>query len=325
MITQLTSDQIQLMKNVRDRYLLRFFACEFNENKAKAMIDFIYKLAKKPNPIKIILDSPLALQWGANLLKNKGAQVRAQVGAQVGDQVETQVRAQVRAQVGDQKLKYFDFAYNADTWDLNWIAFYDYFEQLKIVHHSLFHEYKSLIDANIFMNIEFEKVCLICRPPKYIKRDAQNRLHCENGMAIEFQDGWGLYYLHGRHFTKEEYRQFFPQPATIDATKVLGWANVEQRAVIIMSYGFEQMLEYLPNVKLIHTCFQYLKPLETRKKCWLYQFDFGNLTHKLCIMPNHTDGKRYYILVDPNIQTCQEAIAWHFDMTSEEYKCIYET
>jgi hypothetical protein len=107
--------------------------------------------------------------------------------------------------------------------------------------------------------------------------------------------------------------------------QILNIKNVEQRAAVIQTYSFERMLEYLPKVKLVHQSYQYLKPLEKRKKCRLYSFEFAERVHKLCIMPNHTDGKLYYILVDPQVQTCQEAIAWHFDMTPDEYQCIYET
>jgi internalin A len=45
--------------------------------------------------------------------------------------------------------------------------------------------------------IQFEGVCLVANMPISIKRDSQNRLHAENGPAIEWADGYKLYFYHG--------------------------------------------------------------------------------------------------------------------------------
>src|SRR5688572_22508969 len=69
-------------------------------------IDFVYSLAKIKSPIKIWVDSPLGIQFAANLIQKlpikQGAQVGDQVRDQVRDQVGDQVWAQVRDQVRDQ-------------------------------------------------------------------------------------------------------------------------------------------------------------------------------------------------------------------------------
>lgn len=46
--------------------------------------------------------------------------------------------------------------------------------------------------------------CLVCNTPKHIKcEQEQNRLHAEDGPAVEYRDGWGVYALHGVRVPKE--------------------------------------------------------------------------------------------------------------------------
>jgi hypothetical protein len=129
-IEKLNEEQIALMGAIRDEWLAKIFdkPIKLDKKQARLSVNWLYKLAGREAPTIIFLDSPMALQYGANILKGlfKNPQVRAQVGAQVrdqvwaqvwaqvgdqvwaqvwaqvGDQVRDQVRAQVWAQVGDQ-------------------------------------------------------------------------------------------------------------------------------------------------------------------------------------------------------------------------------
>ncbi|MEM1394755.1 MAG: DUF6745 domain-containing protein [Cyanobacteria bacterium P01_H01_bin.150] len=43
----------------------------------------------------------------------------------------------------------------------------------------------------------FEDVCIVCDRPSKFSLDSENRLHAEGEPAIQFADGYGLYFYHG--------------------------------------------------------------------------------------------------------------------------------
>lgn len=45
--------------------------------------------------------------------------------------------------------------------------------------------------------IPFEDVCIVCDHPSKFSLDSENRLHAEGEPAIQFADGYGLYFYHG--------------------------------------------------------------------------------------------------------------------------------
>ena len=121
MIEKLTLEQEKLLEKTRDKWLSLFFSGkEIDKEEAIKGIKWLYKFSNLREPIIIFLDSPLALQIGANIapkiieeffkvsgkkIKNNkqvGAQVRSQVWSQVGSQVLSQVGSQVGAQVRSQ-------------------------------------------------------------------------------------------------------------------------------------------------------------------------------------------------------------------------------
>jgi internalin A len=55
----------------------------------------------------------------------------------------------------------------------------------------------------------FEKICFVCDRPRHISFDSQNRLHAEGEPAIEFADGWKIYFYHGVRLP-EQYGQLHP-------------------------------------------------------------------------------------------------------------------
>ena len=81
MKTKLTPKEIDLMQEVKSEWIDRFNSLEFDEKKAKDLMDELYTMAGYEKPIKVILDSPLALQYACNMLQKgfKLSQVKSQV------------------------------------------------------------------------------------------------------------------------------------------------------------------------------------------------------------------------------------------------------
>jgi hypothetical protein len=155
-------------------------------------------------------------QVGAQVRDQVWDQVRDQVWDQVRDQVGDQVRAQVGAQVRDQvRDQYKTFAIYGNSSDLGWTSFYSFFKDSCGIALDKYNELKMIRDCaeQSFLCIQLQGLCIVSKYPNSIKRDEENRLHCINGYAVQFSDGYGQYYIHGRAmpswifapFTKEQF------------------------------------------------------------------------------------------------------------------------
>ena len=90
-----------------------------------------------------------------------------------------------------------------------------------------------------------ENILVISDKPLHIKRDAEGRLHCNNGSSIEYRDGWALYHWHGIPIPIE---WVTGKPPT--AKEALTWQNVEQRRAAAEIVGWHNILSEL-NAKVI--------------------------------------------------------------------------
>jgi hypothetical protein len=169
-------------------------------------------------------------------------QVENQVWNQMDRQVESQVREQVREQVW-KKMEFYSWGYYGDVWDYGWMSFYNFFEKLGIVKHKEYLSFKSLLNNDIFMTIQLDGLCLVSRKPIKIFRDTNNNLHSEESCAIEFRDGFKLWYLWGVNFEYELWESIINK--TITPKEILALENMEQRMAAIKTYGAGNMVKEL--------------------------------------------------------------------------------
>jgi len=182
-------------------------------------------------------------QVGDQVSSQVGDQVRAQVWDQVRAQVSSQVGDQVRAQVGDQKLEWFTPAYYGNISDYGWIAFYDFFERIGLVKLSGFNDFKKLIQSNIYEMVQLENLCVVCALPSNVQRDQMNRLHSAIGPAIEWKDGFKLWFLHGVPFSQEEFEKF--ASGETRAIDIIKHENQDKKRAMALAYGNEKMIKEL--------------------------------------------------------------------------------
>ena len=190
-----------------------------------------------------------------------GAQVRAQVGAQVWDQVRDQVWAQVRDQVGDQVWAQV----RAQVWDQVWdqvraqvgAAFYSQHEAGWLSWASYFHRVCNLpgaekieplarIAANCGWVWFFAGAVIITDRPRILRRDDQNRLHCEDGPALEYRDGFAIHAWHGTRVPTE----WIEDRPSLTAKIALTWPNVDQRAAACEILGWHNIINSM-NARII--------------------------------------------------------------------------
>ena len=333
MLEKLSQEQILLMEDVRDDWLELFFSLKFDEVKAKELVDWAYNLAGFKPPLKIIVDSPLAIQFAYYLLSQVESQVwrqvenqvESQVRSQVWSQVENQVGSQVRSQVGNQvenqvrnqvesQIRFFNFSWECNCNWLNWLAFFDYFKRIGIAKSDKFDEYVELMKANIFLNVMFENVCVISKPPTHISRDVRGNLHSIDGYAVEFFDGYGQNYLWGVYFPPEDFDRLVKNKC--ETKDIFAVENQEQRAALIKLYGYEKLIESLPNLHVVDTL------VKEGKKHVLYRYELGRSTPSFLSVEDFSSDMKYFLGVPSECKTALEALAWTFQVDKNDYAKI---
>ena len=200
-------------------------------------------------------------QVGAQVRAQVGAQVWDQVGAQVWAQVRDQVLAQVRDQVGDQVWAQV----RAQVWDQVWdqvraqvgAAFYSQHEAGWLSWASYFHRVCNLpgaekieplarIAANCGWVWFFAGAVIITDRPRILRRDDQNRLHCEDGPALEYRDGFAIHAWHGTRVPTE----WIEDRPSLTAKIALTWPNVDQRAAACEILGWHNIINSM-NARII--------------------------------------------------------------------------
>ena len=265
-----------------------------------------------------------------------GAQVRDQVWDQVADQVWNQVRAQVadqvwkqvRDQVGDQvaeqvweqKLEYFTPAAENLLTDSGWVPFYDYFKRISIVEHKLLDKYMEYLKNGVFYTIFLGGAAFLCGRPEYIKRDEQNRLHCEDGPAIRWKDGYCNYFWHGVSVPEK----LIERPDEITKEDLINETNAEVRRAMMEKLGerFYSLLDVFEVAR------ETMGQGEFAREAVLYRSnepdpvagEYIQYVQVTC----HSTGRQFTLCVPPNIETACAAVAWTFGKTESDYAPIVE-
>jgi hypothetical protein len=156
----------------------------------------------------------------------------------------------------------------------------------------------------------------VCKNPTTINLDSQKRLHCDDGPAVEFPDGYSLFAWNGVLVDGE----LVLHPETMTAERIETEANVELRRVMMEKYGISRYVEDTGAAVIAEdTC-----GILLRKEV---PGDEPILMVKVLNSTAEPDGtfKEYFLRVPPDISSPREAVAWTFGLDSEEYSPHLQT
>ena len=85
----------------------------------------------------------------------------------------------------------------------------------------------------VFYTIFLGGAAFLCGRPEYIKRDEQNRLHCEDGPAIRWKDGYCNYFWHGVSVPEK----LIERPDEITKEDLINETNAEVRRAMMEKLG----------------------------------------------------------------------------------------
>lgn len=229
------------------------------------------------------------------------------------------LRANLGANLRANRIKYIN------TWlwgslDSFWVAYYLFPHlHLRSVHTMAQMEILSgweTLSKNAFWWYPFDGVCFVCDRPDFIGKDTETRLHDENRAAVEFSDGWKMWYWHG----VEVPEQVITTPETLTVTQIQQEQNAEIRRVMLERMGWDKYLSQ-SSAELIHAD------------------GYGDLYRaaipgdeplvmvKLINSTPEPDGtyKPYLLRVPPDTQTAEAAVAWLGGFEVGEYEYLSQS
>jgi hypothetical protein len=244
-----------------------------------------------------VCDSVRASVWasvwasvGASVCDSVGDSVGASVCDSVCDSVGDSVWASVRASVCDSVR-----ASCYGQHDANWLAFYEYFRDccgLDEQTQKLAGHWEVSQSANWWL--PHQKTCWVSERHNILNRNSDGRLHCENGPALGYPDGFYIWAINGIRIDE----QIVMRPETQTIKQIDGEQNNDIRSIRIQRFGWTR----------------YIK--ETNSKCIDHRTnDVSGTPEAIYRTPKGeqrfivgcSTGRIFALGVPGNIETCEQA------------------
>jgi len=267
---------------------------------------------------------------------NKGAEMDPDQRRNFLDRMEVSCHNWVLDQARERNLwlnETFDIFYSY------WVAFYDFFDHILEMENKLRGVIK-LFESRGAQAWCYNEAAIVNRMPK-VCRDSQKRLHNDAGMAIEYPDGYGLWFYKGVSVNEK----IIMHPEEITKKDVLDERNEEIRRVMVERIGEERFGEIMD-----------LKEVAKDRYGRLVKTDIAGDTYTCVHVQCPSTGREYYIQVpndledalnmlrvgndDPDwteqnersiwprsgkMESAHQAVAWTFKKSQGDYSPQVET
>lgn len=192
--------------------------------------------------------------------------------------------------------------------DASWLSFYDFMgTELKITDCD---KLKPLMELAKVCGwwIPFDKFVILEDRPCRILFDDRNRLHCEDGAAVEFRDGFAVYSWHGTKIPCE----WITHKENLTPKIALRWENIEQRRCACEIIGWDKILKKL-SAKTID------KDIDSQIG-ELVEVTLPDIGRERFLRVSCGTGRMFAIPVPSSVNTALEANAWTYDIDSTLYR-----
>ena len=304
-----------------------------------------------PTGGEVQLGDQLRDQLGDQLRDQLRDQLWGQLGdqlwGQLRDQLGGQIRDQLWGQIRDQLKEAYGQVWSWGQCEGYWTAWYRFAIQIGV---KVTEEqdrrltiWERLVQS-AFTASSWRGITVLVEHPSIAKFDAEHRLHCVDGPALAWSDGYALYAINGIRLSPERGAEMAAGKLT--AAQIRNEPNAEVRRVMIAQYCAGDTGRYMRDVgaAVIHTDVDNLgnprrllrleqhddepalaievtnstpEPDGTRK---IYTFRCHPELRPLPIGPRSGKG-----LGEPQMLTCLNAIASTYGRTGPEYLLAIET
>ncbi len=174
--------------------------------------------------------------------------------------------------------------------------------------------YFQLIVAGIWSADFYSKAVFVSPPPSKILRNENRRLHSTKESAIQWRDGSGLYFIDGVGFEKWLWEQLAKKEMPCGhISKII---NLEQRRAALTLYDFDEIIREQEGYLIERS----------RRGNELYGLNKvipGEIIKFLRYKDPSTD-RIYTCFVPESCERADEAMAWKFYLTEEDYENLRE-
>ncbi len=162
--------------------------------------------------------------------------------------------------------------------------------------------------------VPHEHVCWICERPSRIRTDVRNRLHCPDGPALRYRDGWAAYVWKGTEVPKW----------TIEHP---GQITLSDLAATLDPVVRNCMIEIMTPQRFVELGGPGRVAKDETGTLWCKWWSYRGVTMGTWTaveVENGTaghDGSRqhHFLRVPSRMRTAREAVAWTYGLSAEEY------
>ncbi len=145
----------------------------------------------------------------------------------------------------------------------------------------------------------YPNTCLAIENQNILNLDDEDRAHCEDGLAIGYPDGWGVYAWHGVRVPEG----VIMRPHDITPNKILDEDNAEVARVMLERYGQDNFIRDGG-----------FKQVQSDDYGDLYRIEFHNGDEPIVAVKvnDASTDREYFLYVPSHIQSAHEGVAWTF-------------
>lgn len=128
--------------------------------------------------------------------------------------------------------------------EADWLSFYSFFDRCESVDIPEIKKLYPLMEVARQTGWwwPYDTTCFVSERPIELHRDAAGRLHAEEGMAIKYSSGWGVYAWHGYRIEKKD-TWIITNKERITPDLIDKEPNAELRRIMLEIYGFDKYIE----------------------------------------------------------------------------------
>jgi ribosomal protein S20 len=195
--------------------------------------------------------------------------------------------------------------FGGSVWNASYSAWADYFNEVLSI--SIDRNFLDMTDSCGFY-WTLDDVCFASERPSKINLDDQGRLHCEDGLSIQYPSGWGLFHWHGTQVPGE----WIMDRNSLNAEKALTWKNIEQRRSACEILTWAKVLDEL-KAKVIDAD-------EDEEIGELVEVEIPDIGKERFLRVICGTGRKFAIPVPPNMKTALAANAWTYGIEGDTLK-----
>jgi len=156
----------------------------------------------------------------------------------------------------------------------------------------------------------YDEAAIVQDRPLHIKMDDQNRLHCEDGPAILYADGFDVYSWHGVRVPEE----WIKDKKSLTAKTAITWENTEQRRAACEILGWINVLKEL-NSRVIDED-------ADEQVGTLLEVEIPDIGTERFLKVTCGTGRQFAIPVPPDVETALAANAWTFNIEPDVLRML---